>query len=89
MFYADGEDYLRGADVILLEFIAGDGVGVTRCVNYSIINDNTTEGTEDFFVSVSTDDADRLMIEDGEVRIFISDDDGTVQPTGKVTLASV
>ena len=59
-----------------LEFVAGDGVGATRCVSYPIINDNIPEGTEDFRVAISTDDADRLVIDDGRVRIFITDEGG-------------
>ena len=72
--FADGEDYTGGEKV--LEFVAGDGIGVTRCLNYSIINDNIPEDTKDFRVSVSTDDADILLVEGGQVRVFIIDDDG-------------
>lgn len=59
-------------------FRAGAKVGDTTCINYSIINDNTPEGLEDFRVAVSTDDGERLTIQDngGRVRVFITDDDG-------------
>ena len=52
-------------------------IGATRCGNYSIINDNIPEGTEDFRVSLLTEDTDRLDFVEGHVRIFIIDDDGT------------
>ena len=71
--FTDGEDYTGGTKELVFE--AGDGVGVIRCVSYSIIDDSVSEGTEDFLVATSTDDTDRLVIEEGRVRVFITDDD--------------
>lgn len=78
IFCAVGMDYDNTQDMVPLSFLAGDGVGDVRCVNYTIINDNISEPDEIFIVSLGTDDVDRLMIESsrGEVRIRIIDDDG-------------
>lgn len=61
----------------MLTFRAGAEVGDVICVNYSIINDDIPEGLEDFRVTVSSNDGDRLRIdESGVVRVTITDDDG-------------
>ena len=58
-------------------FTVGDRVGDIQCVNYSIINDNIFEGTEEFHVEVYTDDPFRLTIIPSSVlQVFIFDDDG-------------
>lgn len=64
-----------------LIFTAGEGVDNITCVNYAIINDNISEGIEDFRVTASTDDLDRLKIKSpNEVRVDIIDDDGKCSP---------
>ena len=75
IFFAAALDYKKVERELV--FTAGADVNDSTCVNYSIIDDGIPEEMEDFHVIVSTDDGDRLRIQDtGVVLVNIIDDDG-------------
>ena len=68
---AADEDYLRPTEVLV--FSTGD---VRQCVNISLIDDDSLEEVEEFFVNISTL-VPRVTIDPDLTTVELQDDDGT------------
>ena len=59
-----------------MTFLSGDAVGTTQCMNITIIDDSAVEFSEQFFVSLDTNDPAALLDPIAQTTVVIEDSDG-------------